>query len=261
MNCISLLTDFGLDDNFVGVMKAVILKVNPRVKILDICHGVLPQDISEAAFLLASSFKYFPRGTVHLIVVDPKVGSRRKAVVVKTRNYFFVAPDNGVLSLALQKEKPLKIVEIKNSKYFLKPVSATFHGRDIFAPVAAHLTCGREINNFGKKLASYQKLDFPKIKFSANTLSGRIIYIDRFGNLVSNIGKKEFFGFVKKARFKISVKNTTIDKLSGSYSESYPLRPLALFDSFNFLEISVNSNSAEKILYAKKGTRIKVIRL
>jgi S-adenosylmethionine hydrolase len=261
MDCISLLTDFGLDDNFVGVMKAVISKLNPRAKVLDICHAVLPQDILGAAFLLAGSFSYFPRGTVHLVVVDPGVGSKRKPVIVKTRDYFFVAPDNGVLSLALEKENPLKIIEISNSKYFLKPVSSTFHGRDIFAPVAAHLSGGKGMNNFGKELNSYRKLDFPKVKVSAIALTGQVIYIDRFGNLVSNIEKKVFFNFVKKDKFKISVGNRTIDRLSGSYSQARPLKPLALFDSFNFLEIAVNSNSAEKILNAKKGTVIKAVRL
>jgi len=260
MNCISLLTDFGLDDNFVGVMKAVILKINPRAQILDICHAVSPQDIFGAAFLLSSAYAYFPRGTVHLVVVDPGVGSKRKGIIAKTRNYLFVAPDNGVLTLALQKERPLKIVEIGNSKYFLKPVSSSFHGRDIFAPVSAHLSCGEGINDFGRSLSSYQKLEFPKIKVNASSLTGKIIYIDHFGNLVSNIGKKEFFNFVKTGKFKIAVKDKSIDRISGNYSQVRPLKPLALFDSFNFLEIAVNSHSAEKLLNAKKGMAIKIVR-
>ena len=261
MHCISLLTDFGLDDNFVGVMKAVIAKVNPRAKVLDICHAVQPQDILQAAFLLAASLSYFPRGTVHLVVVDPGVGSKRTPIIVKTRNYIFVAPDNGVLSLALEKEKPLKIIEINNARYFLKPVSTTFHGRDIFAPVAAQLSSGKAINNFGRSISSYQKLLFPKTKISANTLTGRIIYIDHFGNLISNIGKKDFFGFVKKSNFKISLGTRTIDKLSDSYSQAHPLKPLALFDSFDFLEIAVNSGSAERILRIEEGSIVKIARI
>jgi hypothetical protein len=260
MNCISLLTDFGLDGNFVGVMKAVILKVNPRAQILDICHGVKPQDIFGAAFLLGSAYAYFPHGTVHLVVVDPGVGSKRKGIIVETRNYLFVAPDNGVLSFALQKEKPLKIVEINNFNYFLKPVCSSFHGRDIFAPVSAHLSCGRGVDNFGTRLNSYQKLGFPKIKVTTNTLTGEIIYLDRFGNLVSNIEKNDFFNFIKSDKFKIFIQNKTFDRLSDSYSEVRPLKPLALFDSFNFLEIAVNSHSAEKLLNAKKGTAVKIAR-
>lgn len=260
MNCVSLVTDFGLCDNFVGVMKGVILKINPRAKILDICHEVCPQDIFAAAFLLSSAYAYFPRGTVHLVVVDPGVGSKRKAIIVKTKDYFFVAPDNGVLSLSLQKEKPQKIVEINNPKYFLRPVSATFHGRDIFALVAAYLSCGKKIDSFGKRLTSYQKLEFPKIKLSANSLGGEIIYIDRFGNLVSNIAEKDFFAFVKKSKFKVFIRNKVIDRLSSSYSQGHPPKPLALFDSFGFLEIALNSGSAERLLNTKKGTTIKVVR-
>jgi len=260
MNCISLLTDFGLDDNFVGVIKAVILKINPGAKIIDISHSVKPQDIFGAAFLLGSAYAYFPRGSVHLVVVDPAVGSKRKGIIVKTKDYFFVAADNGVLTLALQKERPLKIAEIRNSKYFLKPVSSTFHGRDIFAPVAAYLAGGKSIADFGTSLNSYQRLAFPKIKVTADTLTGKVIYIDRFGNLVSNIAKNDFFGFVKKNKFKIFVRNKTIDRLSGSYSEAHHLKPLALFDSFNFLEVALNSHSAEKLLNAKKGTAIKIVR-
>ncbi len=260
MSCVSLVTDFGLCDNFVGVMKAVILKINPRTQIVDLCHEVFPQDILAAAFLLSSAYAYFPRGTVHLVVVDPGVGSKRKGIIVKTKDYFFVAPDNGVLSLVLQKESPLKIVEIINFRYFLRPVCSSFHGRDIFAPVAAHLSYGESIDNFGKSLTSYHKLEFPKIKISADTLAGEIIYIDRFGNLVSNIEKKDFFNIVKNNKYKIFVRNKTINRLSEGYGDSAPLKPLALFDSFGFLEIAVNSHSAEKILNVNKGAAIKIVR-
>lgn len=260
MNCVSLVTDFGSSDNFVGVMKAVILKINPRAQIVDLCHMIKPQDIFTAAFLLNSAYMYFPRGTVHLVVVDPGVGSKRKGIIVKTKDYFFVAPDNGVLGLLLRKERPIKIVEIRNMHYFLKPVSSTFHGRDIFAPVAAHLSCGEGIDNFGKSLTSYNKLEFPKIKISADTLIGKIIYIDRFGNLVSNIEKKDFFNFVKKNKYKIFIGNKVIDRLSEGYSDSVPIKPLALFDSFGFLELAVDSHSAEKLLNVKRGTAIKITR-
>ena len=134
MGVISLITDFGLKDNFVGVMKAVILKINPQAQIVDICHEAKPHDILEAAFLLRSSFKYFPNGSVHLVVVDPGVGSERKKLLVKTKDYFFIAPDNGVLSLALKGQAPLKIIEITNKKYFLKPTSDTFQWQQYFYP-------------------------------------------------------------------------------------------------------------------------------
>ena len=260
MNRISLLTDFGLDDNFVGVMKAVILKINPRAQIVDLCHQVKPHDIFSAAFLLGSAAQYFPRGTVHLAVVDPGVGSKRKAIVVQTKNNFFVGPDNGVLSLALRREKILKIIEIRNPKYFLKPVSHTFQGRDIFAPVSAHLSRRAAIENFGRRLNSYKKIVLPNIKVNTRTLTGEIIYQDGFGNLISNIDKKVFRNFVKKDKFKIYIKNRVIDRVSESYSQVCPLQPLAIFDSFDFLEIAVNSGSAAKLLKTKKGATIKIVR-
>lgn len=259
MNIISLITDFGLADNFVGVMKAVILRINPNAKIIDICHQVSLQDIREAAFLLKGSFRYFPPGTVHLVVVDPGVGSKRRKLLVKTKDYFFIAPDNGVLSLTLREEKPLKIIEINNTKYFLKPLSDTFHGRDIFAPISAYVARGEKIERFGRAIKSFKVLDLPKIKVKPNELNGEVIYIDRFGNLVSNIDKHAFGNFVKNKKFKIFIKDKIIDKLSHSYSEGLKLKPLGLIDSFNYLEIALNSGSAKDYLKAKKGTQIKII--
>jgi len=261
MSVVSLITDFGLRDNFVGLIKAVILKINPKSQIVDICHDIKPQDISEAAFLLKNSFRYFPSGTVHLVVVDPGVGSKRKKILVKTKNYFFIAPDNGVLSLALRDERPLKIIEITNKKYFLKPTSDTFHGRDIFAPVAAYLSKGENIQKFGKPAKSFKTLELPRIKVSNHELNGEIVYIDRFGNLVSNIDKYALRKFIKNKRFKISIKNKTIDKLSSSYCAGTHFGPLALIDSFNLLEIAINCGSARDYLRVAKGEKIKVIRL
>lgn len=256
---ISLLTDFGLEDNFVGVMKGVILKINPRVKIVDICHQIKLQDILEAAFLLKSSYKYFPKDTIHLVVVDPGVGSQREKIIVKTKDYFFVAPDNGVLTLALKNEPPVKIIEISNDKYFLKPTSSTFHGRDIFAPVAAYISKGENIDKFGRSIKSIRSLAWPKVKIKEKTMAGEIIHIDRFGNLVSNIHKDTLENFIKNKKFKICVKDKVINRLSHSYSEGLPLKPITLIDSFNFLEIAINSASARDYLDLDKGEMIKVI--
>ena len=259
MNLISLITDFGLKDNFVGVMKAVILKINPIAQIVDVCHEVKPQDILEAAFLLKNSFRYFPSGTVHLVVVDPQVGSKRKKIIAQTKNYFFVGPDNGALSLALKDERPVKIIGITQEKYFLKPVSDTFHGRDIFAPVSAYVSKGEDIRKFGRTIKSFKVLELPLVKVTKHELTGEIIYIDRFGNLVSNIDKDTFANFTKNKRFKICIKDKTIDKLSHSYSECAFRKPLALIDSFNYLEIAINSGSARDYLGVYKGTKIKII--
>jgi len=256
MTVISLITDFGQKDNFVGVMKGVILSINPHAKIVDICHEVKPHDISEAAFLLKSSFKYFPKGSLHLVVVDPGVGSERKRLLVKTKDYFFVAPNNGVLSLALKGQPYLKAIEITNKKYFLKPTSDTFHGRDIFAPTAAYLSKGEDFSKFGKRIKSIKGLRLPQVKITSKSLIGEIIYIDRFGNLVSNIDKEMLDNFIKDKKFRIYIKDKTIEKLSHSYNEGTYLKPLVLIDSFNYLEIALNRGSACNYLKAKKGTEV-----
>lgn len=258
---ISLITDFGLKDNFVGVMKGVILKINPGAQIVDICHGIKPQDILEAAFLLKSSFEFFPSKTVFLVVVDPGVGSKRKKILVESKNYFFIAPNNGVLSLALKDEPPIKIVEITNEKYFLKPTSNTFHGRDIFAPVAAYVSKGEHIHNFGKPIKSFQALELPPLKLTDRELIGEIIYIDRFGNLVSNIDKDTLRNFIRNKKFKITVKGKIINKLSHHYAEGTHQRPIALIDSFNYLEVAINKASACDYLSVDKGAKIKIIKI
>jgi len=260
MSIVSILTDFGQRDNFVGVMKAVILKINPKAKIVDLCHNINPQDIQEGAFILKNSFRYFPKGTVHLVVVDPGVGSSRKKVLVKTQDYYFVAPDNGVLSPALCKEVIQGIVEITEEKYFLKPVSDTFHGRDIFAPVAAYLSLGRDIYDFGKRIKGIKPLDLSEPKRFKNKLIGEVIYIDHFGNLITNITKDEFRDFIGDSDFKICVKKHMINKISHSYQEANRNLPLAIFDSFGNLEISLAFLSAAKYLSLGKGTVVEVIK-
>lgn len=244
MSIITLLTDFGLEDNFVGVMKGVILGINPVARIVDITHNVRPQDIMSAAFLLKGSYRFFPKGTIHLVVVDPGVGSKRKAIIVKTMDYYFVGPDNGVLSIALSEIE--KIINITNEKYFLKSVSNTFHGRDVFAPVAGYLSKGVQLERFGREVREYKKLDIPKVKAG----KGQIIYIDRFGNLVTNIPK----GVSGKIQFK----GISIDKISSSYAEVEIGMPLAIFGSFGNLEISIREGSARDYFHAKIGDEVRI---
>lgn len=260
MSVISLITDFGLKDNFVGVMKAVILKINPQVHIIDISHALEPQDIMEAALMLQSSYNYFPSGTVHLVVVDPGVGSRRKKLLVKTKNYFFVAPDNGVLSMTLKEDAPVKIIEITEQKYFLKPISRTFHGRDIFAPVCAYISKGKPLERFGRTIKSFKDLELPKVKTDTKGLTGEVIHIDHFGNLISNIPKDTLESFIKGKKVKIHIKGKTINKISGSYFKAVRLRPLALIGSSNYLEIALNRGSAKNYFGVDRGTKIKVVR-
>jgi len=255
---ISLLTDFGLSDNFVGVTKAVILNINSEVELIDISHGIRPHGIKQAAFLLKHSFKFFPRGTIHVVVVDPTVGSTRKNILVETDNYYFIAPDNGVLSLALREDKIRKIIQISNDEYFLKPTSDTFQGRDIFAPIAAYLSEGISITRFGKTIKGISTVKLPKVTIKKNCLIGEVVYFDNFGNLITNIDKKLFQDFTRKDKFMIRIKNRIIKRIAHSYSEAKLGIPLAIFDSFDMLEISINQDNASKFLQSKIGTKVSI---
>jgi len=255
---IVILTDFGLEDNFVGVMKGVMIKIAPSIRLIDLSHSVKPHDILGAAILLKSSFRFFPEKAIFLVVVDPGVGSKRKSVIVKTNNHFFVGPDNGVLSLAAGENGVKKIVEIKKDKYLLKPLSSTFHGRDIFAPVAAHLAKGEKINNFGPTLKKISQAHIPEPKFNEDSLTGEIIYIDKFGNLVSNIDKRLLKKFAGAKKIKIKIKKKFINTISKSYLQSRIGSPLAIFGSFGFLEISINKGSAKDYFKIKKGGKFTI---
>lgn len=253
MRIITLLTDYGLEDNFVGVMKGVILGINPNVRIVDITHCVKPQDIIGAGFLLKGSYRFFPEGTIHLVVVDPGVGSKRNAIVVETSDYFFIGPDNGVLSLALDSVR--KVVRITNERYFLRPVSSTFHGRDIFAPVAGYLSKGISVDRFGKETKRCKDLNIPKAKKDGDRIIGQVVYIDHFGNLITNIDKKVFNRFVCK---KIRFKGTYINKISINYRQTKKRSPLAIFGSFGNLEISIREGNAKDYFCAGVGDVVSV---
>jgi hypothetical protein len=257
---IAILTDFGLQDNFVGVMKGVILNINPKVNLVDISHNIKSQGILEAAILLKGAYRYFPKKTIFLAIVDPGVGSKRHPIIIQSQNYFFVGPDNGILSLAATEDKIKRIILIENKKYFLKNVCDTFHGRDIFAPTAAYLSKGKNLNLFGRKLSSLKKLNIAKPKENRNQLCGEIIYIDKFGNLVTNIEKNLWQKFIKNRYFRIKIQNKTIDSLVKSYEAAGKGRPLAIFGSFGFLEISVNGGSAKRYFGANRGTAIYITR-
>ena len=203
MGTIALLTDFGLKDGFVGVMKGVILSINSNVNLVDITHEISPFDILEGSLVLRAFYKYFPKGTIFLVVVDPGVGTERKGIVVKTENYIFVAPDNGVLTLPLQYEKVKEIRVIQNPDFILKRDNETFHGRDIFAPVSAHLSNNLPLELIGNKLKDYQRFDFPKPKIENGYIIGEILKFDRFGNGITNIEELPEFEYIKVGDYKI----------------------------------------------------------
>ncbi len=292
---ITLLTDFGTKDSYVGIMKGIISGINPDANIIDLCHEIGRQDIFEGAYVLYSSYKFFPAGTIHVAVVDPGVGTKRKIICAKIRDCLFLAPDNGILSLVLTDEKPRLIIEVTNKKYFLPEISNTFHGRDIFAPVAAYLSKGIEPLKLGKKLKRIKKIDLPAPTFfekevdartnkfvhatltKRGVLKGEVIYIDTFGNLITNI-KWDIFskhlglttplsppsqggdkGEVKKIEDVIVMAGRKkISGVSRSYADVPVGEPLAIFGSSGYFEISVNHGNARDVLGLKKGDRVAV---
>jgi len=255
---ITLLTDFGLKDPYVASMKGVILRINPQCTLIDITHEVTPHDLKEGAFTLANAFSTFPEQTIHIAVVDPGVGSPRKPILLVTQNYFFIGPDNGLFTFALQRERVRQAVVLSNRKFFLPQVSTTFHGRDIFAPVAGHLSLGVEPKAFGHEIRSWAKLPFPKPREKEGGLVGEIFHIDAFGNLVSNIDQLQLFQFVKGQPFVTSVGRRTIHGLKKGYWEGRRDEPIALIGSGGFLEISLKEGNAQQMLKAKKGDRVSI---
>jgi S-adenosylmethionine hydrolase len=255
---ITLLTDFGTKDHYVASMKGVILNINPQCLLIDITHQVNPHDIEEAAFTLANTFGYFPKGTIHLSVVDPGVGGIRKPVLLVTQNYFFVGPDNGLFTLVAQREKVKQVVVLTKKKYFFSKVSNTFHGRDIFAPVAGHLSLGINPNVFGYEIDSVKKLRFQKPVVKEGKLVGEILHIDTFGNVVSNIDEGKLFRFIRSRPFAIRAGRKSIRGLKKGYWEGKKGEPIALLGSGGFLEISVREGNAQKTLKVKKGDPIQI---
>ena len=255
MSVITLTTDFGAGDWSVGTMKGVIACVAPKATIIDLTHDVPPGDIRGGAFALAASCRFFPEGTVHVAVVDPGVGSRRKAIAVQTASGVFVGPDNGVLSWALVNEKAKAVHALENEAYFLKPVSQTFHGRDVFAPVAAHLSRGVPIKKFGPALKDFVRLDWPEPRRQRGGVEGEVVYIDRFGNAITNIASELLRG-AAMASCEVFAKRHRICPLRTFYQSVPQKTPVALAGSSGFLEIAVNGGSAEKLLGVRIGTRV-----
>ncbi|HSB05492.1 MAG TPA: SAM-dependent chlorinase/fluorinase, partial [Thermodesulfobacteriota bacterium] len=256
---ITLLTDFGTKDHYVASMKGVILGINPRCTLIDISHQVSAQDIREGAYLLASAFASFPKGTIHLSVVDPGVGGPRKPILIVTSNDFFVGPDNGIFTLALLREKVEKVVALTRGKYFLSRVSSTFHGRDVFAPVAAHLSSGVHPEAFGNEIGSWESFSISRPEEKTKELVGEILHIDSFGNLISNIDEETFLSFTRSRAFLIRVGRQTIQGLKQGYWEGKKDEAMALIGSGGFLEISLREGSAWKKLKVKRGDRIKIV--
>jgi S-adenosylmethionine hydrolase len=264
MSTITLLTDFGVHDEYVGVMKGVILGVNPSARIVDITHHIDPQDILQAAYLIPSYCPYFSKGTVHIIVVDPGVGSDRAIIALEMTGQFFLAPDNGVLSLQLDSGTADSLVRIDKANFFLEPVSRTFHGRDIFAPVGAHISAGVDIQKMGTSIDIGQlvRLDIQKPRFNKRgELIGTIISIDRFGNLITNIRLNDVNQILRsqpETKLIIEIGKSRVQGISESYQGAESRNPLAIIGSRGYLEIAVNRDSAQDRLKLEKGDMVKL---
>jgi S-adenosylmethionine hydrolase len=256
---VSLTTDFGHNDHFVGVLKGVILKLAPEAEIVDISHEVRPYDILDGAFTLAQAYRYFPNWTIHLVIVDPGVGTARRPILANSDHHWFVAPDNGVLSFMYAQEPDHRVRHITSEHYFLSPVSQTFQGRDIFAPVVGWLARGVEADKFGDVVTDYVRFAPPKPKaLNETTLQGVVIKVDRFGNLITNITPEDVPRLFQEnpPAFKMTVGKGEVTKLNLNYAQSPAGEVFIIVGSSGYLELSTNRGSASRLLQADRGAPV-----
>jgi hypothetical protein len=257
---IALLSDFGTRDHYAGTMKGVMLGICPDATLVDITHDVTPHDVLDGALQLAAAFRYFPAGTIFLAIVDPGVGSSRRAIAVDAGDYRFVAPDNGVLTLALADAPPKRLVELTERRYARPTVSRTFEGRDRFAPAAAWLAKGIQVAALGRTIVEYQQLDIPKMREHEGTLSGEVLAVDRFGNLVTNIDRRAFEKFAGTSAVEIAVGGIVAPRLVATYADIPNAEVCALFGSTDHLELAARSASAADRLSLGRGAAVTVAR-
>jgi hypothetical protein len=258
---ITLTTDFGLKDPYVAEMKAAILSICPHATIVDISHGIEKFNIRMGAYVMASAAPFFPKGTIHVTIVDPDVGTKRHPILVQTKQSYFVGPDNGILSLVVRNTDEMKIHRITNRKLMRREVSNTFHGRDIFAPAAAHLANGTSPQEFGPPLRRIVESSFTKIARRKNMLTGEVIHIDDFGNIISNIGENELVLLGLKHVIDLKLKETRARlRLCRAYAEVEPRKSLVIIGSGKLLEVCMNQGNAAEYFGAKIGDKIRLYR-
>ena len=259
---VTLTTDFGLNDHFVGAMKGVILNIAPDAEIVDINHSVQAFDVLDGALTIAQSYSYFPSGTIHVVVVDPGVGTARRPILLSTEKHYFVAPDNGVLSMICAREERIRVRHITMEHYFLQPVSSTFHGRDVFSPVAGWLAKGVDGAKFGEEISDYVRFNAPKPKaVDATTFRGVILKVDRFGNLITNFTPQDVPALFQATppAFKIVVGKREITEVHQNYSEGEPNELFGILGSMGYLEIAANRAAASQLAGIGKGTEVSVV--
>jgi S-adenosyl-L-methionine hydrolase (adenosine-forming) len=259
---VTFTTDFGLNDPFVGIMHGVVLSIHPQTAIVDICHAIASYDIFDGAWTIAQAYRFFPPRTVHVVVVDPGVGGERRPIIVETDNYVFVSPDNGVLSMIEAREQKFTVRHVTADRYFLQPVSQTFHGRDVFAPVAGWLSKGVAPSEFGPEISDYVRLPLAQVEhIGQNTLRGTVMKVDKFGNLITNIGELDAPALftTQPPGVSILVAGQTITRVCRSYAEGAQDEIFAIVGSSGYLEVAARQASAAEKLAAGVGTPIGVV--
>ncbi len=259
-NVISFITDFGTRDNFVGVMKGVILTINPEAALVDITHEITPHCVSEASFLLERSYRFLPPGSVHVVIVDPGVGGSRRPIAVRADKHFFVCPDNGLLTHVLAGVSEFEARLLENKDFLLVKISNSFHGRDMFAPVAAYISKGVPFEKFGPRIADPVMLPLDRPFTKQDCLIGTVVYIDHYGNLVTNIREQELSGFLQGSAGLVQILKHQIPRVTSSYSATPVGEPLAIIGGFGMLEIAVNCGNAQQVLGASLNSEVVVSR-
>jgi S-adenosyl-L-methionine hydrolase (adenosine-forming) len=261
---VALLTDFGHRDPFVGMMKGVMLGINPDLQLIDISHEIAPQRVREASVVLSVTVPYFPPHTIFLVVVDPGVGGTRRPIVVETAEHLFVAPDNGVLGPALDQAEVRLVVHATDARYFRQPISRTFHGRDVFAPLAAWLSRGTPVHVMGAVIDDYRRLDMPRPQVQADGgLEGEVLYQDRFGNLITNIPEawvKAVWGPPPWQGIQAHIEATVIHGLDSHYAQRSPQELGMIINSWGLFEIFANGGNAAQATGAVEGSPVKMVR-
>ena len=256
---VTLTTDYGTSDHLVGVMKGVILSINPEVTIVDITHSVIAHDILDGTLAIGQAYKYFPSKTVHVVVVDPGVGTDRRPILVAADQHYLIAPDNGVLSSVYDQSEALYVWNIISEHYFRQPVSNTFHGRDIFAPVAAWLTKSWQTAAFGEAITDFVRFAIPTPKVNGNTIKGMVLRVDHFGNLITNLTATDVPALASAdGKFIIRAGNGAITKMVSTFAKGAAGEAVGVIGSSGYLELSVNKGQASRVLGAGRGAEVTV---
>jgi S-adenosyl-L-methionine hydrolase (adenosine-forming) len=254
---VTLTTDYGTRDHLVGVLKGVILSIAPNATVVDITHHVAPFDVLDGALTVAAAYRHFPPRTVHLVVVDPGVGTERRPILVSADQHYFVAPDNGVLSLVYERESPVSVRHVTASHYFLSPVSQTFHGRDVFAPVAAWLARSYQTEAFGEEISDYSRFTLPRPKPAGEALKGVVLRVDSFGNLMTNFTPEDLpQASLADGTIRLEVAGKRVERLARTFAEGPAGVPVAIVGSSGFVEIAVNQGNAARTLGANRGSEV-----